>query len=124
MEGMEDVIAVRVRLRRGGSRYFMTWGRLFDPVDPAQLEAVVREHLGKFDLGGDPVSVEICSTLQEASAQPYFFEALWWFGQQEVPYGPAYKRWVSSKRRQLKGGHDLHYLGGPLRKLPTGSGRP
>jgi len=124
MEGMEDVVALRVRLRRGGSRYFMTWGRLFDPVDPARLEAIVQEHLGKFDLGGEPVSVEICSTLQEASAQPYFFEALWWFGQQKVPYGPGYKRWVSSKRLQLQGGHDLRYLGRPQRKLPTRSGKP
>jgi hypothetical protein len=47
-----------------------------DPVDPAQLEAVRLEQLGKFDLGGDPASVEICSTLQEASCQPYFFEVL------------------------------------------------
>jgi hypothetical protein len=124
MDGMEYVVALRVRLRRGGSRYFMTWGRLFDPVDPARLEAVVGEHLGKFDLGGEPVSVEVCSTLQEASAQPYFFEALWWFGQQKVPYGPGYKRWVSSKRRQLQGGQDLRYLGRPVRKLPTRSEKP
>ncbi len=116
MDGMEDVVAVRVRLRGGGSRYFLTWGRLFDPVDPTQLEDAVREHLDKFDLGGKPVSVKVCSTLQEAAAQPYFFEALWWFGQQKVPYGPGYKRWVSSKRRRLKDGDELRYLGNPLRK--------
>jgi hypothetical protein len=98
----------------GGSRYFLTWGRLFDPVDPARLEAAVRTHLDKFDLGGTPVSVEVCLTLQEASSQPYFYEALWWFAQQRVPFGPAYKRWASSKRRRLADGHELRYLGRPL----------
>jgi len=86
---------------------------LFDPVDPTQLEAVVEEQLDKFDLGGTPVSVEVCSTLQEASSQPYFFEALWWFGQQKVPYGPDYKRWTLMKRRRLKTGDELRYLGRP-----------
>jgi hypothetical protein len=111
---VEDVVAVRVRLKRGGSRYFLTWGRLFGPVDPAQLETVVMDQLGKFDLGGDPVSVEVCSTLQEASSQPYFFEALWWFGQQKVPYGPGYKRWMLKKRRRLMAGGELRYLGKPV----------
>ena len=114
---MEDVVAIRVRLKRGSSRYFLTWGRLFDPVDPAQLEAVVLGQLSKFDLGGEPVSVEVCPTLQEASRQPYFFEALWWFGQRKVPYGPGYKRWMLMTRRRLKAGQDLRYLGRPVSGL-------
>jgi len=108
---VEDVVAVRVTLKRGGRRYFLTWGRLFDPVDGSELEAVVGQHLDKFALSGTAAKVELCVSLQEASKQPYFFEALWALGQERIPFGPGYKKWAAMKRGQVRQGRGLHYLG-------------
>jgi hypothetical protein len=46
---MEDVVAVRVDLVTGESRYFMTWGRIQDVVDPEPLEALVMRHASGYD---------------------------------------------------------------------------
>ncbi|HEV3102667.1 MAG TPA: hypothetical protein VG426_10070 [Candidatus Dormibacteraeota bacterium] len=113
---MEDLVALRVRLKDGGVRYFLTWGRLFDPVDPKPLEAVVKANLGKFALQGEANSVEVCESLQEASRQPYFFEALWWFAQQTIPYGSGYMRWAIARRRRLEVGKELRFLGVPTKR--------
>lgn len=110
---------MRVNLKRGGPRYFLTWGRLFDAVDGANLESVVAQNLTKFALDGVAKSVEVCDSLQEASNQPYFFEALWALGQERIPFGPGYQKWAAKKRRELLRGVGLHYLGaGPRRRAP------
>lgn len=111
---MEDVVAVRVTLKRGGRRYFLTWGRLFDAVDGSELERIVAQHLDNFALGGTAAKVELCLTLQEAADQPYFFEALWALGQEQIPFGAGYKKWAAVKRRELRKGRGLHYLGQPV----------
>lgn len=38
---VEHVVAVEVALTDGGKRYFLTWGRIQDAVDPAPLCEVV-----------------------------------------------------------------------------------
>lgn len=109
---MEDVAAIRVCLRDGEARYFLTWGRVLDPVDPAPVLAWIRSRLDSFDLGGDAVSVEVCSFLRDAAHAPYFYEAFWTLAQQRVPFGTEYEEWRSRTATEMvELGKHLHYLG-------------
>jgi hypothetical protein len=75
---MEDVIAVEVRLADGARRFFVTWGRIQDVVDPDPVCAVVMRFAQSCALGGQPVAARVCSTLREAAETedaPMFYEA-------------------------------------------------
>jgi hypothetical protein len=108
---MEDIVAVRVTLADGARRYFLTWGRVLDAVDPGPLEKVVLAASAKFSLGGDPVSAEVCPTLQEAASEPYFFEGFFKLCQTRIPYDAGYDDWVAEKRDLQLQGKDLTFLG-------------
>ncbi len=121
---MEDIVAVRVTLTSGRSRYFLTWGRIPDATDPQPLLAIVRDNLHRFDLGGEPRAVDLCPTLQEAAGAPYFFEALFQMSQKPIPFGSGHKAWSKRMLRAIQGGSELYYWGrsrwkgsalGPLR---------
>jgi hypothetical protein len=86
---MEDVIAIRARTDQGQVRYWRTWGRLFDPVEPDPMIAAVRPHLRWSDKQGEIVEITICVSLQEASDQPYFYEGLFWLGRRISRSGTA-----------------------------------
>jgi hypothetical protein len=109
---MDDVVAVQVRLNDGTSRYLMTWGRIQDPVDPGGLEEVIRGSLDGFALGGDPVSVALCPSLQDAAGAEYFFEALVAIARQPIPFGDGYAEWVREKDQRMRQGKDIWFLGG------------
>ena len=47
---MEDIVALRVVLDEGPDQYFLTWGRLLDPVETKSLEELVGSHLSQFAL--------------------------------------------------------------------------
>jgi hypothetical protein len=93
-------------------RYWLTWGRLFDPVDPEPMIAAVCPHLRWSDKQGEVVEIAVCASLQEASAQPYFYEGLFWLGQTHVPCGDGYEDWKRTTRERLADGRELFYLGG------------
>jgi hypothetical protein len=108
---MEDVVAVRVKLTSGRARYFLTWGRVPETLDPNLLLVLVGRNLHRFDLGGAPAVVELCPTLQDASNEPYFHEALFRMGQQQIPVGPGYSAWQKRVLLGLEDGTELYYLG-------------
>lgn len=108
---MEDVVAVEVTLSTGDRRYFVTWGRILDPVDGTGLAALVLEHAPKSALGGEPVSARVCVTLSEARDQPYFNEALIYFGWQPPPFGDGYEAWRRARETAMREGRELYYLG-------------
>jgi hypothetical protein len=64
---MEDIVAVRLTLISGRMRYFLTWGRIPEVIDPQPLLATVRDNLHRFDLGGIPATNDMYPTLQDAS---------------------------------------------------------
>lgn len=108
---MEDIVAVRVKLNSGTSRYFLTWGRIPDVVDPKPLLDIVAKNLNRFDLGGVPTAIELCFTLQDASEEPYFYETLFRMTQQKIPVGSGYRPWRKRVLGALKEGQELYYLG-------------
>lgn len=106
-------MALEATLSSGAKRYYVTWGRLFSAVDPEPLIAAVQPHITKQELGEDVTSIRVCNTLQEASSGPYFYEALFEFAQRPIPFGKGYDAWAAKKRKQLKKGKELYYLGAP-----------
>ena len=55
---------------------------------------------------------------QAAADQPYFYEALIIFSRQRIPYGRAYAKWRTTRRKQIEAGKEIYYLG----KRDTNSG--
>lgn len=110
---LEDIVAVAIELEEGGRRFFLTWGRIQDPVDPGPLEKLIFEHCRSFDLGGTPIRACICGTLREAAQAPFFYEYFFMIGQQTIPFGKNYKKWKKQMNKKMQGGKELYYLGNP-----------
>jgi hypothetical protein len=112
---VDYLVAIAVELRGGAKRFYMTWGRIQHPVDPAPLEQLVLRYCVNEDLGDEPVEACVCRTLQEASRAPYFYEALFSFGQTRIPFGDQYEAWRSALDERMQRGEELYYLGNPDR---------
>jgi len=108
---MEEVVAVEVVLEDGSSRYFMTWGRIQDVVDPEPLEQLILKHSSRVSLRGVPKSARVCSTLSEAQSGPYFFEALLSFAWQPIPFDERHEPWREERQRRMENDQDIYYLG-------------
>ena len=118
---MDDIVAVRVELDTGEHRYFITWGRLHDVVDPRPLAHVILANAHHFSLGGKPIQASVCDSLSEASGAPYFFEGLLAISRESIPFGPGYEEWRKSKLEAMAKGREIHFLG---RKDLLPDGRP
>ncbi|HEX4204095.1 MAG TPA: hypothetical protein VHZ51_07825 [Ktedonobacteraceae bacterium] len=108
---MEDIVAVRVELQDGTYRFFLTWGRIQERVDPEPLEQLIFDHCEAFDLGGTPIKASLCCTLQEAISAPYFYEYFFMMGQQTIPFGKNYNKWRKQMDKKMRDGKELYYLG-------------
>jgi hypothetical protein len=113
---MEDVIAVEIGLKDGSSRFFVTWGRIQEPVDPGAVCELVMRHASEAMLGGEPVAAKVCPTLRgaaESSAAPYFFDALVKFSRQGIPHGDDYEPWRRERAAAMASGLEIYYCGTP-----------
>ena len=113
---MEDVVAVEVELEDGGRRYFVTWGRIQDPVDQAPLRELVLSVASRFALGGAPVRAWVCETLRQAAdsdAAPFFYECLLMFARETIPFGADYEAWRRQKAAAMSEGREIAYCGSP-----------
>jgi hypothetical protein len=108
---MEDWVAVEVRTDSGQSGFFVTWGRMQDAVDPRPLEELMLRAAAGFALGGIPVSARVCANLQEAAAQPYFFEALLKMAGRPIPYGEDYDAWQRERAKAMEEGQEIYFVG-------------
>ncbi len=110
---MQDVVAVAVKLENGETRYFLTWGRIHDSVDPKPLEEQVLAMSTRFALGARPIGARVCMTLQEAATQPYFYECFFTMSQKKIPVGPKYGDWAAATRGLMAEGKEIYFLGSP-----------
>lgn len=104
---MNDVVAVRVELGDGGKRYFVTWGRIQDPVDTASLEELVLRFAHKCSLGGEPMRARVCDTLREAAesdSAPYFFECFFEFASNTNMAGVDFEQWRAERAQEMAAG--------------------
>lgn len=67
--------------------------------------------LGKFALGGDAASIELCDSLHEAAGARYFFESFFAMCQKKIPFGDDYKEWAKRTRSNMKQGREIYFLG-------------
>jgi hypothetical protein len=109
-EHMEEIVALRATLSSGEDRYFLTWGRLFDAVEPQGLIDAVRPHVTRM-ARGEVSTLEVCDSLQDASGEPYFYEGLFAFCQTPIPYGSHHEEWVSDMRERVTAGKEIYFLG-------------
>ena len=107
---MEAVVAIKVVDEKGIEHFFMTWGRVFNAVDPEPLFRAIKPYLPKF--GVSPTSsMTLCESLREASSQRYFYEALFFFGQTKIPFGDEYSSWCEQQCEKIECGKEIYYLG-------------
>jgi len=111
MREVDDVVAVQVTTDAGGAGFFMTWGRIQDPVDPGPLETLTLRASSGFRLNGRPVKARVCSSLREAAGEPYFYEALLAFARESIPYGDGYEAWRTAKDSAMGSGKGFVFLG-------------
>jgi hypothetical protein len=107
---MEDIVALKVKLKSGECRYLMTWGRIQASVDPEPLETLMAKEIS---FGVEIESVTLCKNLQEASKEPLFFEALFSFSQKKIPYGENYEKWRMEMHELMSKGKEVYQLGIP-----------
>jgi hypothetical protein len=113
---MDDVVAVEVELAAGELRYFITWGRIQDEVDPEPLAALVLEQSRQVGLGNPAQRARVCQSLREAAdsrSAPYFYECLLAFVRQPIPFGPDYQKWRADRAAAMAMGKEIAYCGEP-----------
>jgi hypothetical protein len=113
---MDDVVAIEVSLADGDVRYFLTWGRVQDTVDPGPVCDLVLRASAAFSLGGKPVTARMCTTLREAAQSPnapYFYECFLTFCHQPIPYGEGYEAWRTATDLAMRAGKEISYCGRP-----------
>ena len=105
---MEDIVGIKIKDKKNGEGAFITWGRLFHPVDDKELLEVVKKQFPRWGIT-ELESIELCYSLMEISHFPYFYECLIPFIQEPIPKGLKYKNWVKKKQKALKDGHDISF---------------
>ncbi len=108
---MHDIVAVEVSTDSGRICYFLTWGRVQDPVDPAPLEGLIMEVVPRFKTPGRPVRARVCAALEEAKDAPLFFEYFFTFCQRPIPFGEGYPEWRRRTDVQMRAGHEIAAIG-------------
>ncbi|HSR84892.1 MAG TPA: hypothetical protein VLM11_12000 [Streptosporangiaceae bacterium] len=113
---MDDVVAVAVSLADSSTRYFATWGRIQDNVDPGPVCEVVLRFASHCSLGADPESARLCGTLRQAADSgeaPYFYECFLAPASLPVPFAAEYAAWRAEKAREMAAGREIWYCGRP-----------
>jgi hypothetical protein len=114
--GVDDVVAVEVTLSDGSVRFFVTWGRIQETVDPGPLADLVLARSVHVSLDGVAESARVCGSLREAAesaAAPYFYECMLSFSRQPIPYGPDYAQWRAARGAAMAEGKEIAYCGRP-----------
>lgn len=107
---MEDLVAVKVTDDAEVDHYLITWGRIFDRVDPNPLLEAITPHLSSFGIKKF-TRMSLCRSLRDASSQPYFYEAMFLFGQKKIPFGKNYTAWQKKQKKAIRKGQEIYYLG-------------
>jgi hypothetical protein len=112
---MDDVVAVQVELDDGTRRYFVTWGRIQSPVDPAPLAELVLRYATTVISAKVVQRARVCTSLMEAASSdaPYFYEGLLRFSISSIPFGTGYEEWRVVRASAMASGHDIYYCGDP-----------
>jgi hypothetical protein len=109
---MNNIIAIEIKLNTGAKRYFLTWGRIQDNIDPTKIEKTILRYSKNFDLGGRPTKAKLCPNLQKAKNEPYFYECFFEMCQEIIPFGKnTYEQWRKEMNSKMQVGKEIYYLG-------------
>jgi hypothetical protein len=111
---MEEVVGIRATDCKGRAAAFMTWGRLFDVTDDAELLRVVK-HASTSCEGRPFRNFRLCYALKDIAQFTYFYESLLDFAWKPIPFGSHYKAWQRKMRSVLRQGREIYFLG-PLKQ--------
>jgi hypothetical protein len=108
---MDDIIAVQLTDSKGEVHFFLTWGRIFDRIDPKTIEETVLRNAPKFGIS-KPKAAKICDSLNQASAARYFYECFFQLSREMMPIGAKpYAVWQAKMKRQILSGKQIFYCG-------------
>lgn len=107
---MEDVVGIIVTDKEGESTGFLTYGRLWSPVDAEELLAAVAKGVSKFGIDSGS-SIRLCSSLTELAVAPYFYECILALAWRPIPFGDGYDAWRTSTRSRIQTGEELYCVG-------------
>jgi hypothetical protein len=108
---MEEIVGILVNDKNRGDVAFLTWGRVFDPVDSKSLVRALVNGLRKFGIG-EEASITVCHSLKEIASAEYFYEGLLSLAQKRVPYGKgSYPVWKCKMQRAINGGKEIYLVG-------------
>jgi hypothetical protein len=110
LTAVDDIIAIRVTFDDQPTRIVLTWGRIQDRVDPSTVEQLVGDFISP---RGIVRSCTMCTTLQEASLAPYFYESLFAMAQQPIPFGEDYEAWRAGRDEAMRAGKGMWDCGAP-----------
>jgi hypothetical protein len=108
---VHDIVAIEVTLSSGERRYFLTWGRIQDPVDPAPVAALVLRKASGFAMDGEPRSARVLWSLHPAATSPAFWECFFDMCQRQIPFGPEHPNWREKIAAEQEQGKQIWYLG-------------
>jgi hypothetical protein len=108
---VHDIVAVEVTLSSGEGRFFLTWGRIQDPVDPAPLAALVLRHAQAFAIDGEAQSARVLWFLHPAVGTPRFWDCFFDMCQRPIPFGRGYPSWRQKIAAAQEEGKEIWYLG-------------
>ena len=111
---MDDVVAVCCDLKMGdGSsrrRWYLTWGRTFEPVDPTQLIECVRAFvLANWQVA--EADVRVCESLAAARDAKYFYDGLIYFARLSASAGYGTVQWIEEERARMLTGKSMYLAG-------------
>ena len=107
---MDDIVAVKVVDKKKVEYFFLTWGRVFEPINSNKLLLAVSKNLANFGVS-EIVDISLCDSLQEASLQKYFFESFFKMSQKRIPFGKKYNLWLKSIRKDILSGKEIYFAG-------------
>jgi hypothetical protein len=110
---LEDLVALKVTLRVGRTYGVMTWGRLVSNVEDDWLAAAFLRSLPE-EKQVEVSAIHVCESLAEIQKGRYFFEGLFSFCQQRIPFGAEYAQWKAERRAELENGAGTFYVVGDL----------
>jgi hypothetical protein len=116
---MDDLVCLRITDRIAGTVYALTWGRVFDPVEPEALIQAVKKGASSFGLR-DIEKIYVCESLSSGAKEKYFFEGLFSFSQKQIPFGARYKDWTKQMRREIAAGKSVFVITDRRRAASTG----
>ena len=106
---MEDIVAIKVIHGTGKKDFFLTWGRIFDPVDHVELLKIVSKNLKKYGISNIK-KVSLLDSLKEVFKERYFFEGYFLMAQMKIPFGRGYKRWRKAMSKKISQGHEIYKI--------------